>query len=95
MKIGTPKTSSVSARCSIAASSVRRAALVTIVVVRPGVPTDTDKSSQRLTEAGANTVATSLTEARTQATQLLLPALVRSVEPDSIIGAVQLAGSPA
>jgi predicted PurR-regulated permease PerM len=68
---------------------------VRIVVVRPGVPVDTDKSSQRLTEAGANTVATSLTEARTQATQLLLPALVRSVEPDSIIGAVQPAGSPA
>ncbi len=61
---------------------------VRIVVVRPGIPADTDKSSQRLTEAGADTVATSLTEARTQATQLLLPALVRSVELDSIIGAV-------
>ena len=68
---------------------------VRIVLVRPGVTADTDESSQRLTEAGATTVATSLTEARTQATQLLLPALVRPVEPDSRIGAVQLAGSPA
>ncbi len=66
-----------------------------IVVVRPGVQSDTDKSNQRLTEAGANTVATSLAEARTQALQLLLPALVQSVEPDSIIEALQLAGSPA
>jgi hypothetical protein len=68
---------------------------VRIVMVRPGIAADTDESSQRLIEAGANTVATSLTEARTQATQLLLPALVRPVEPDSIIGAIQLAGSPA
>jgi predicted PurR-regulated permease PerM len=67
---------------------------VRIVMVRPSVAADTDESSQRLIEAGANTVATSLTEARTQATQLLLPALVRPVEPDSISGAIQ-PGSPA
>ena len=50
-----------------------------IVIVRPGVQSDMDKSKQRLTEAGANTVATSLAEARTQATQLLRPALVGCV----------------
>jgi len=68
---------------------------VRIVVVRPGVPSDTDKGGQRLIEAGADKVALSVTEARTQATQLLLPALVRPVESDRPVEAVQPAGSPA
>jgi hypothetical protein len=66
-----------------------------IVVVRPGIPADADKSSQRLLEAGATTVATSVTEARTQAAKLLLPALIRPVESDSGNEAVKRAGSPA
>ena len=64
-----------------------------IIVVRPGAPSDTDKSSQRLTAAGADKVALSLTEARDQAAQLLLPALIRPIEPDSINKVTQPAGS--
>jgi hypothetical protein len=70
-----------------------------ILVVRPGLQydkaDDMEKILRRLTEDGANKVASSVTEARTQATQLLLPTPVRPVEPDSRIEAVQLVGSPA
>ncbi|HEV8714377.1 MAG TPA: AI-2E family transporter [Candidatus Binatia bacterium] len=66
-----------------------------IVVVRPGIEAGTDKNIQRLTEEGADRVATSLTDARTQITQLLLPALIRPVTPRPAAGIRQLAESPA
>ncbi len=66
---------------------------VRIVVMRPGVPADAEKSNQRLFEAGATAVVTSVTEARTQATQLLLPALIRPVELDNRSGTIKPTGS--
>ncbi len=66
---------------------------VRIVVVRPGVLVDTDKTNQRLLEAGATTIATSVTEARMQAIQLLLPVLIRPVKPDNDLGPAPSAGA--
>jgi predicted PurR-regulated permease PerM len=58
---------------------------VRILVVRPGLQkdpvVDIHSAIQRLTEAGADKVAVSVTEARTQISQMLFPRQVRSVEP--------------
>lgn len=57
---------------------------VRILVVRPGLKDDRDFDKQtvikRLLESGADKVAISITEARTQISQFLPPALVRPVE---------------
>lgn len=52
-----------------------------IVVARPGAGDDGGGTSARLQAAGADEVATSLTEARDRALRLLQPALVRPAEP--------------
>src|SRR5262249_10408369 len=58
---------------------------VRILVVRPGLQKDPvidiHSAIQRLTEAGADKVAVTGTEARTQISQMLFPRQVRSVEP--------------
>ena len=68
-----------------------------ILVVRPGLQYETvddrEKILRRLTTDGASLVASSVTEARDQAAQLLGTTPVRPLEPESSIGAVQLTES--
>jgi hypothetical protein len=60
---------------------------VRILVVRPGLQADPNLEPQaviqRLTEAGADKVATSVTEVRSHIAQILFPLLVQSVEPET------------
>lgn len=70
-----------------------------ILVVRPGFQHETtedrDRILRRLTTDGVNTLASSLTEARTQAVQLLVTTPVQRVEPESAPEAVELTESVA